>query len=292
MTTATTFSVIIPTFNRRKLLERAIESVRRQTHEALEIVVVDDGSTDDTASAVADLPQTRLKYCRYERVGAAEARNRGAFSSTGRFLVFLDSDDELLPGWLERAHREIRSGDALVSCNAWRVDPDGTSQLATARDFGFVSAGARGLFQSGSYAVERSVFMDAGGFANIASSQHTELVFRLIPLIVSSGMRMAHIDEALVIHHLKSPLSIRRDPNAVLEGTEYMLKHHLRILARLPAGLSDYHSVAGVASARLGRRVKAVRHFWRAFKASPRLRSAARLLAASSLPLRWIWRET
>ncbi len=100
-----TVSVIIPTYNREDLLPRALDSVIAQTFEDWEIVLVDDGSTDGTAS-LADTYSKRLGerivYTRQPNTGCGGARNRGIDTARGRFVAFLDSDDEYLPNKLER----------------------------------------------------------------------------------------------------------------------------------------------------------------------------------------------
>ncbi|WP_201352030.1 glycosyltransferase family 2 protein [Hydrogenimonas urashimensis] len=93
-------SVIIPTYNRRRYLDEAIESVLAQRYEPLELIVVDDGSTDGTQEIVARYPFIRYIY--QENAGQAAARNRGIREATGEFLAFLDSDDLWMPGKLRR----------------------------------------------------------------------------------------------------------------------------------------------------------------------------------------------
>ena len=93
-------SVIVPTYNRADTIRRAVESVQLQTFSDWELIVVDDGSTDDTLSVVDNL-EPRLKLIHQENRGFAEARNAGIRASTGQYLAFLDSDDEFLPHHLE-----------------------------------------------------------------------------------------------------------------------------------------------------------------------------------------------
>ncbi len=91
-------SVVIPCYNHAHFLAEAIESVRAQSYPRIEIVVVDDGSTDQTAEVARRYPG--LRYLRQRNQGLAAARNAGLHASTGRYLVFLDADDRLLPGAL------------------------------------------------------------------------------------------------------------------------------------------------------------------------------------------------
>lgn len=100
------FSIVIPAYNRAKLVGRAIDSCLGQDLRDFEVVVVDDGSTDGTPEAVrryAD-PRVRLVTHKVNR-GVCPARNTGVDASRGEWIVFLDSDDELLPGALTVIHR-------------------------------------------------------------------------------------------------------------------------------------------------------------------------------------------
>ncbi|QKK02414.1 MAG: glycosyltransferase family 2 protein [Pseudomonadota bacterium] len=95
-------SVITPAHNAAGVIERCIRAVSRQTLPVLEHVVIDDGSTDATATIAADLA-LRMKHLRIvsrQRSGAAQARNHGIRLARGRYIAFLDSDDEWLPGKL------------------------------------------------------------------------------------------------------------------------------------------------------------------------------------------------
>src|SRR5215217_7762241 len=88
-------TVVIPCYNQAHFLKEAIESVLKQSYAHYEIVVVDDGSTDETSEVASSYEGVRL--IRQENRGLAEARNTGIKHSEGDFLVFLDADDRLLP---------------------------------------------------------------------------------------------------------------------------------------------------------------------------------------------------
>lgn len=97
-------TVVIPTYNRAHMLPRALESVLAQTFEAFEVLVVDDGSTDDTVALMAEYEarDERVRYLVQPRnAGVSAARNRGLHEARGEFIAFLDSDDEWLPTKLE-----------------------------------------------------------------------------------------------------------------------------------------------------------------------------------------------
>jgi glycosyltransferase involved in cell wall biosynthesis len=96
-------SVILPTFNRTKTLGAAMNSVLSQSYEDVELIVVDDGSTEDVENLVLGMGDARVKYVRRSRNGgAAAARNTGLALAEGKFIAFQDSDDIWLPGKLMR----------------------------------------------------------------------------------------------------------------------------------------------------------------------------------------------
>jgi glycosyltransferase involved in cell wall biosynthesis len=93
-------SIIVPTYNRADTIGRAIKSVQKQNIQDWELIIVDDGSTDDTVSVVDGI-DSRLKLIRQENRGFVHARNAGLQASTGKYIAFLDSDDEWLPYHLD-----------------------------------------------------------------------------------------------------------------------------------------------------------------------------------------------
>lgn len=109
--TAPLVSIIIPVFNRVDYLGQALTNVQQQTHPSVEIVVVDDGSTEDVAATVANFPA--VQYVSQTNQGPSAARNHGISLSHGEYLAFLDSDDLWRPEKIERqvghllAHLEI-----------------------------------------------------------------------------------------------------------------------------------------------------------------------------------------
>jgi glycosyltransferase involved in cell wall biosynthesis len=99
-------SVVIPTYNRAPLIRRAVESALTQTRSPFEVIVVDDGSTDETPREVGELG-TRVRYVRQANAGASAARNRGVEESRAPWVAFLDSDDLWNDTHLERISRAL-----------------------------------------------------------------------------------------------------------------------------------------------------------------------------------------
>lgn len=113
----TDISVIIPTYNRVLLLERALESVRYQSLHPMEIIVVDDGSTDATrAMMISFMKQAEIRtvYRKQSNQGPAAARNRGIGAARGRYLAFLDSDDQWREDKLALQYGAMKSDPACL----------------------------------------------------------------------------------------------------------------------------------------------------------------------------------
>ena len=105
------FTVVVPTFNRADRIGKTIESVLHQTLADFELIIVDDGSTDNTEAVVKGYPDARVNYFRKSNGERAAARNAGVRTSHGRYVTFLDSDDWLYPRHLALVREAIRELD-------------------------------------------------------------------------------------------------------------------------------------------------------------------------------------
>lgn len=121
-------SVVIPSYNRADLIEPTVRSILAQTHPALEILVVDDGSTDNTAEVCARFPQP-VRYIRQENRGLPGARNRGIEEARGEWVALCDSDDLWHPRKLEiqlaALHSTPRTRWCITGCSI--IDPQGSA---------------------------------------------------------------------------------------------------------------------------------------------------------------------
>jgi glycosyltransferase involved in cell wall biosynthesis len=162
-------SIVIPTYNHAHFLGEAIESALAQGSVATEIIVVDDGSTDDPAAVVSRYPGVRL--IRQKNAGLAAARNTGWRAASGAFVVFLDADDRLLPGAVE-ANLLLHSanpGCAFVYGRYRLISADGTVRkepllVPIGQDpfAGFLRGNAVGMH--GTVMYRRECLEDSGGF--------------------------------------------------------------------------------------------------------------------------------
>ncbi|MBI2685230.1 MAG: glycosyltransferase family 2 protein [Acidobacteria bacterium] len=119
-------SVIIPTFNRRALLEEAVESVLAQSIAGWELIVIDDASTDDTWPYLETLRDSRVRLFRQAaNAERSAARNRGLAEARGEFIVFLDDDDRLRPTALARLNGALRANPRAVAAvgGRWKFRP-------------------------------------------------------------------------------------------------------------------------------------------------------------------------
>lgn len=117
-------SVIVPVYNVEKYLERCVKSIAAQTYKDLEILLIDDGSTDKSGEMCDDFQQTdsRIKAFHKQNGGLSDARNYGIEHSAGEFISFVDSDDYIDEKMLETLHRLITENDAdLAVCSAMDV---------------------------------------------------------------------------------------------------------------------------------------------------------------------------
>ena len=125
-------SVVIPTYNRAYCIAESVGSVLRQTHDNLEVVVVDDGSTDNTREVLESLGDERVRYVRQRNAGACAARNHGVDVARGHLVAFHDSDDVWLEHKLERQLTSLgRSGADFCLCQmrTLREEADGVRTL-------------------------------------------------------------------------------------------------------------------------------------------------------------------
>ena len=110
-------SVVIPVYNGERFLAQALESVHAQTYRPIEVIVVDDGSSDRSGEVARRFASVRC--LRQDNAGQAVARNRGAAMATGGFLAFLDADDLWLADKLERQMAAFRDAPEMVAVFGW-----------------------------------------------------------------------------------------------------------------------------------------------------------------------------
>lgn len=228
-------SVIIPAYNASSHLAETLESVYAQTVTEWEVVVCDDGSSDDTA-AIASAFGDRIRVVRNARnEGLAAARNRAIAASRGSLLALLDADDVWLPTYLER---QLQLLDAcaqpetvgIVSCNAYLRDSNGMLQGTYADRFGYAeNVGIEQLLDISpifiSVVIPRPAFERIGLFAtDLRSCEDLDAWIRL----VEQGCRVISTREPLAIYRL-SPGQLSAQPVKMAQARQAVYR---RALAR------------------------------------------------------------
>lgn len=238
-------TVIVPTYNRAHCISRAIDSVLGQTFTDYELLVVDDGSTDNTEQVLARYGE-QVTLIRQANQGASAARNRGISHARGEFVAFLDSDDEWRPEKLARqvAWLEAQPDVGFVSClgdcflekgrrgECDSPPPPHYTLLAAAdayRQFlmflvtPFPQNMSRYMFRS--LALQR-----AGGFdLSLHGSEDWEIFLHVLQL----GYRFDFVPELLVTYH-QSEDSISLNPAIMFHGDEQIRRRYVLNIPRLP----------------------------------------------------------
>jgi len=282
-------SVVIPAYDRAPTIVAAIESVLRQTWTDLELVVVDDGSTDDTAAAAASVTDPRLRVVRLPaNRGAAAARNAGAAQARGRWIAFQDSDDEWLPEKLARqlarldAHPEaVAAYCGLLTVGALDAEAGGRTRLTYIPAPGTSLVEGRiqpmllthNFMSTQTVMVRRDVFLGLGGFdESLPAMEDWEFAIRL-----AGAGEIAFVDAPLV-HQRFSPNSLTRSREKQRRAHAMILEKSLPLYAGRPDLLAwQYYVLAGL-SRRAGDLADARRQLARARRIRP---AAPRTLAMS-----------
>ncbi|WP_051062272.1 glycosyltransferase family 2 protein [Ilumatobacter nonamiensis] len=271
------YSVIVPTFNRAATIGRAIESVLSQDFENWELVIVDDGSTDDTAAVVRPLlSDRRIRYVAQSNAGVAAARNTGASTATGSMLTFLDSDDEVTASWLADFHRQVDlTGERVgfVSCGfriAGRDCPPRWRDELSASPYNSLS---------GTFAVSKRVFDIIGGYdAQLRQSENWEMVLRALDSCQRASLKIAATPRCnLIVHRAKNRTQQRsRD----LDRANAYLHLHDKYVTDgiLHARRERFLVGAAVNFARSGQLADSRRWFYRNFRRYPSTSNLARIV--------------
>jgi glycosyltransferase involved in cell wall biosynthesis len=230
MAPPTTVTAVIPTYNRAEFLPEAIASILSQTRPVDEIIVIDDGSSDDTEAVLARYPEVRL--IRQENQGAAAARNRGIEAARSEWIAFLDSDDLWRPNKIEEQLRAAaRHPDATLIYGSFIVTSfrGGAAKLISPPRPDQLKEAARfyNPFPPSVVIARKGALLEVGGFREDlqASCEDWELFFRM-----TRRFPMAAVDMPL--------LEYRETAGSISLQASVMLPATLSILETLLDGVS------------------------------------------------------
>ncbi len=221
----TDISVIVAAYEAADSIGRALRSIAAQTLRPKEVVVVDDGSTDDTAAIAETMAGTlgdiHLRIFRNEQnMGAGAARNRAIEESTAPVLAFLDADDEWMPEKLERSMAHLEGGDRVLVGHDYVTGPGADAPVTQcARRFGDAADPFTGLYRKGfistsTVVARRAAVLNAGGFdPGLRNAQDFDLWLAMLRGI---GAPFLVFDDALMRYHVS--------PGSIMSHTERRIR--------------------------------------------------------------------
>jgi glycosyltransferase involved in cell wall biosynthesis len=255
MTKSCKVSVIIPCFNHGEFLPEAIASVTNIRRDDIDLIVVDDGSTDERTRTEMDaLPAREIQVIRQENRGLAAARNAGITVATGEYILPLDADDRLLPGWIDNGIRILDSGPQVgvvygdAECfgtrtGRWRVGPFETDKLLK---WNYIHASA--LYR-------RSVWEQNRGYDGTMPVQGLEdWDFWLGAL--EHGWEFAYVPEVFFEYRQASESMITRTGGFLSQVEEFIATKHGLLYRQAWQRLEREHSSVKATSRNLGRLLK------------------------------------
>ena len=214
-----TVSVIVPAHNAARTIRSTLESVFRQSRNDLEVIVVDDGSSDETHARLTEVEDERLVVLRQPQAGVSAARNRGIGEARGRFVCPLDADDLLLPRFLETMGAALERAPAagFAYTDAWTLDDrTGRIRRASAKAYQqppptpphdpleFFRLLLERNFVYGCTLIRRTVLEEVGGYcADLHTGEDYELWLR----IVSRGYGAVLVPGRLAVYREGQPSS-------------------------------------------------------------------------------------
>lgn len=182
------FSIIIPSYNRAHILPRAIESVVKQDFQGWELLIVDDGSTDNTRDVVSAFNDPRIFYIYQDNAERSAARNNGIKRAKGNYVCFLDSDDAYDAQHLSAVYQGIKNNDdkdAIYVVNSTVVNTEGSEQTQVNVKHG--QSDMETVFLNsitpGQFVTPAETIKSCGFNVNIRISEDTEILVRLVQLL-------------------------------------------------------------------------------------------------------------
>ena len=217
-TSSPLISCIIPTFNRDSLLKDAIESTLHQTLKNWEMIIVDDGSSDNTKQVVNGYAykDSRIRYYKNDKKGQASARNYGLAKSKGQYIAFLDDDDISLPYRFESQLKAVEKSGRKFIVSGYQVRNRNTNELISEHKLELKGAGAG--FPS-RWLISKELLSQTDGFnENLPSMEEIELSYRLSVLETFA----LHDDIVSILYPTESSVSRIKENN--IKGMVLMME--------------------------------------------------------------------
>jgi len=270
-----TVTVIIPTYNRAHLVCRAIQIVLNQTYKDFELIIVDDGSTDNTEDIIKEFKKKdeRIKYIRHKKnKGGSAARNTGIKAAKGEYIAFQDSDDEWLPEKLKKQmeiFKNTSSKIGVVYTGFWRIKDNKKTYIPQSwvkqKNGNIYSEILKGNFVgTPTILTKKKCFKKVGSFdERLPQLQDWELVIRL-----SKYYNFKCIDEPLLTSYYTTD-SISANHKALIEALELILVKHYKNFNNYKEILSRHYFALGKELYLDGDLINGRRYFIKAIKKYP-----------------------
>lgn len=221
-----TISFIIPTYNRAHTLPEAIRSVLEQSCSNWELLIIDDGSSDNTREIISEyLTDNRVRYYYQENQGVSNARNKGIRESKGDYLIFLDSDDRVLPGLILKLNNIDLPKYDLVFWQVKKIFPDHT-EIWKPRKLEKIYKNIKATFLSGSVCYNKSIVVKLGGFdEELQFSENYELGLRVAQC---EEIKFKSLEEIFLIYNV-TPFIDRDIYLRKLKSVKHLLEKHTQL---------------------------------------------------------------
>ena len=268
-------SVIIPCFNAEEFLKETLDSILSQQEEIEDIIVVDDGSTDQSASIVKSYNDSRIIYLHQPNKGVSVARNRGLTQAKGEFVVFFDADDKMTPDFLkERKKILIDNPDVDFCCGPVNVFPlQQKISFGIAENVSEVLLTYQPQYSScpSNYLIRKSVLIEHQLFFNESLSSTADRFF-LIQLAGKSKGKL--IQNAPLLYRVTpNSMSGKLSKKLVKDNENYLLeliKNKLIPISLEKVFLFRIQYILGLGFIRTGSYIKGMRYAMKAFSNDPK----------------------
>ncbi len=251
-------SVIIPTYNREHFLRRAINSVVCQSYNNIELIIVDDGSNDNTEEIIKEYHENNILFIKINKnQGCSVARNIGVHTSKGEYIAFLDSDDEWINTKLDEQLKAIKNSNnkktGVVTCNIIQRSDNIEDRISIVHNKAY-TGGISSFFETHDNAsmllIKRKYLLQLEGpyDPNLKCMQVRDLLFRL-----SFICEFTHVEKSLVIYHehYNLPRNLLYSSEIKINCLHEFYKKHYNEIVKHPVLNSDLISRFGTHYTRL-----------------------------------------
>ncbi len=263
---ATLISVIIPTYNRAKSLPKAIESVKEQDEVNWELLIVDDGSVDNTEKVIRKYTDKRITYVYQEHSGVSVARNHGAKIAQGSYLLFLDSDDILLPGLFRQLNLYLSLNYDII---CWEVlkNINGKKTHWKPRKLSGIYNEIKATFLAGSVLYKKSLFWQVGGYdPQISFGENYELGLKLCQY---QRLKIKILNKPFLRYVVNEGERNAKNLKAILKSYFYLYEKHQNLYKQNPKDHAKMHYSLGFGFEKLNKKPIALKYYKKAVKDNP-----------------------